>query len=230
MDDAVANAATLPTPAAPAPTSADSLQRRNRRLLRICLGVVAFAGLFCYFVLVPLYGILCEATGSQMQPNNPAVAAAAPVATGRHVEVFFESKVFDDLPVRFTAEHQTQRVEVGQDARNLYRFQNLSDRTIHFRPVHQVSPSRVAEHFGMKVCFCFNDQTLGPGESAEYPVVYTFAPELDARVKDVTICYSLLAVVEGEDEKASLERLERKTGAAGGVVTPRFKAVQEEAP
>lgn len=195
----------------------------NGRLLLVLAAIAVVMVAFAFVVLPPLYTMFCREGGSSMNPNNPVVANGAPVATGRFVEVFFESKIFDRLPLRFVPEHERQRVEVGLDTRNVYRLQNLSDQVVRFRPIHQVDPGIIQEHFGMKVCFCFNDQEIGPGEERELPVVYRFDPAMDERVHDVTICYSLLSLVDGEDEAASLKRLEQAGGGKGAVVSPRFK-------
>ena len=209
----------------PEPTStAVAPAAGNTKLLLILAGAAVGMVAFAFVVLPPLYTLLCREGGSSMSPNNAAVAMAPDVSTGRFVEVFFEKKIFDNLPLRFTPEHVRQRVEVGSDTRNLYRLQNLSDQVVRFRPIHQVDPGIIQQHFGMKVCFCFNDQEIGPGEERELPIVYRFDPAMDARVQDVTICYSLLALVEGEDEAGSLKRLEEAGGSKGAVVSPRFKA------
>jgi len=218
------NSVAEPAPA-PAATAAG-----NAKLLLVLAGIAVVMVAFAFVVLPPLYSLICREGGSSMNPNNPTVANAPAVATGRFVEVFFESKIFDQLPLRFVPEHERQRVEVGTDTGNLYRLQNLSDRVVRFRPIHQVDPGIIQEHFGMKVCFCFNDQEIGPGEERELPVVYRFDPAMDARVQDVTICYSLLALVEGEDEAGSLKRLEQAGGSKGAVVSPRFKATPPPTP
>jgi cytochrome c oxidase assembly protein Cox11 len=90
--------------------------------------------------------------------------------------------------------------------------------------VHQVNPGQIAKSFGMPVCFCFNDQEIGPGESRTWPVVYQIAPDADPRIKDMTICYSLLAIVEGESKADSETRVRATTDGQGDIVTPRFKA------
>ena len=123
----------------PEPTStAVAPAAGNTKLLLILAGAAVGMVAFAFVVLPPLYTMLCREGGSSMSPNNAAVAMAPDVSTGRFVEVFFEKKIFDNLPLRFTPEHERQRVEVGSDTRNLYRLQNLSDQVVRFRPIHQV--------------------------------------------------------------------------------------------
>lgn len=179
------------------------------------------------FVAMPrLYSLWCKATGTGMRPNNP-VAALANVATGRFVEVFFEAKIFDHLPVEFTCEQTSVQVEVGREATNLYRLRNTGDRVLHIRPIHQVSPTSATPHFGMRICFCFNDQVIKPGESLEYPVAFSFDPQLDPRTGTVSVCYSLFAIDPDSPRSAEQERIQRQIESSGGVVTPGFTIMND---
>lgn len=177
--------------------------------------------LFALFAFKPLYQLWCRATGTALRPNDPALVALGGTATGRHLQVFFEANVADGLPVSFAAAESSQRVEVGMDARNVYRFRNLADRPVRFRPVHYVSPNDAAMNFGMKVCFCFTDMVLQPGESVEHPVVYRFGPELDARIDTATVCYDLFALRDGEGEAELTRRIDEAVRGKGGMVSPR---------
>jgi len=180
----------------------------NRRLLIILGGVVVAIVLMAFLVFPRLYSLWCKVTGTALKPNDAAVAAAPSVATGRFLQVFVESKVFKDLPVDFIATPTSDRVEVGRDAKVTYTLVNRSDRTLRIRPIHQVSPINAARSFGMKICFCFKDQTLAPGERKEFPVIYTFAPDLDQRIATVTLCYSIFEVVAGQEPSPEQKALE----------------------
>lgn len=125
-------------------------------------------------------------------------APAAPAADGRTVKVIFRSLVHDDLPVEFYPDDRVQTVIPGRNARNLYHFVNTSDEVVRFRPVHAVAPSAAASDFIMSVCFCFDDQEIGPGESIDFPIVYRLAEDLDPRVPTVHVSYNLHAIAAEE--------------------------------
>ena len=184
MSDALTNASPV---SAPAPRNEPGLPTGWIVALILVPVAMLCIGLFA---LRPLYLLWCKVSGTQLRPNNPEVAAAAGVHTGRVIKVYFEANVCDGLPVRFWPEQPSQEVEVGQDGHAVYHFHNLSDHVVRFRPIHYISPIAATPNFGMKVCFCFNDQEMAPGETKEYPVVYTFAPALDERIKTVSICYT----------------------------------------
>ncbi len=186
----------------------------NRRLLRILVGAAVAIGLISLFGFTTLYSLWCKATGTSMRPNLPGVANGAPVATGRFVDAYFEGRIFDDLPVRFSADVPLQRIEVGRETINTYHFQNLSDRTIRIRPIHQVSPINATRTFGMRLCFCFQDQVIGPHETKDFPVAYTFSADLDPRINTVTLCYSVFNIAEGIPPSAEMKRIEAEVKAA----------------
>lgn len=200
--------------------------RRLRLILAIVLLPVVM-GLLAFVAMPRLYSLWCKATGTSMNPNNATVAIAADAPTGRFVEVFFESKAYDGLPVEFTCDAPSVQVEVGREARNTYRLRNLSDRELHIRPIHQVSPISATPHFGMRLCFCFNDQILKPGEAKEFPVLFNFSPELDPRTSTVSVCYSLFNIEPGAPRSEAQIRIQKQIEEAGGVVSPNFKVMTE---
>jgi len=186
-------------------------------LVLVPIGVM----LFSLFAFRTIYQLWCRQTGTQLSANSQAIAFAPSVHTGRFVKVYFEASVLDQLPVSFTAKDPQQTVEVGQDGTNYYRFHNLTDRVVRMRPVHYVCPINASRQFGMKVCFCFKDQVLGPGETREYPVVYCFSPDLDQRIHTASICYSLFSLELTESDQELNRRIAATVGARGGVVSPR---------
>lgn len=190
-----------------APATPAAQRHANNRLLLI-LGLIAVGSmLFFLFGFRSLYRMWCSITGTRLNPNNPEIALAMPTATGRFLKVHFESKVFDGLPIQFSVETPEDRIEVGRDAKNTYKLKNLSDRELHIRPVHQAAPINATRSFGMRICFCFQNQILKPGEEKVFPVVYRFAPDLDPRINDVSLCYSIFDIADGIGS-ADLKRVE----------------------
>jgi cytochrome c oxidase assembly protein Cox11 len=187
--------------------------------------------LFFLFGYSAFYGLWCKITGTGMLPNNPDAAAVVADGESREIEVFFEAKAYDRLPVRFYPNEPRIVARVGQDSTVIYRFKNLSDETVRFRPIHQVSPLIAGKHFSMKMCFCFNDQTLKPGEAVEFPVMFSFGSGIDPRVTSVTVRYSLHRIRDGEGQSEWQKRIEEQLEAAGALsgdaktVTPGFEGL-----
>ena len=167
------------------------VQEKNKKLLVplviIAVGMLAFG----VFVMPPLYNMICAYVGVDLNPDN--TAQATPLAPGERapIKVSFNARVLDNLPVRFFAEKQVEKIMPGETGYNVFHFENLSNDMVYFRPLHTVSPSFAASVFDMKVCFCFNDQALKPGEKKSYEIQYSFGSDLDVRVSRAIVSYDL---------------------------------------
>jgi len=49
-------------------------------------------------------------------------------------------------------------------------------------------------HFNKLECFCFNEYTLKPGESRQWPVVFVIDPKLPKDVKTITLSYTFFEI------------------------------------
>lgn len=194
-----------------------SLDRRNRRMMLWLAALPIALMLLGLFAFKPFYRLWCNLTGTGYRPNNTSQVLGS-VGTGRFVQVFFQAQVFDGLPLKFHADRQQDRVEVGRDGMATFYLENPTDQPIRIRPIHQVSPINAAKSFGMKVCFCFNDQDIEPYGKREFPVVYTFASDLDARIESTTLCYSLFRIGDGIAPSADMQRIEAEVKAHGAIV------------
>ena len=56
------------------------------------------------------------------------------------------------------------------------------------------APMRAAAHFTKVECFCFNEYTLAPGESKQWPVVFVIDPKLPREVTTITLSYTFFEV------------------------------------
>jgi cytochrome c oxidase assembly protein subunit 11 len=75
---------------------------------------------------------------------------------------------------------------------------NRSEREWTAIAAYNVSPDQSGIYFTKISCFCFSEQTLGPGETAEWPVVFYLDPALEkdeimAGVEGVTLSYTFFA-------------------------------------
>lgn len=197
--------------------TAQSVKSNNNSLLLGLISVAVVMLCFGLFAMRPLYGIWCRLSGTQMKPDNNGALTAG--LTNRFITTYFEAVNFDDLPVRFWPDETTQNVQVGAEVKNAYHFENMSDHTVHFRPIHQVSPIEAGKHFGMRICFCFTNQSVGPHETKVFPVVYRFDSGLDPRTRSVTLRYGLFAIdPEKPTDPTEIKLQEERLGS--GIVSP----------
>jgi cytochrome c oxidase assembly protein subunit 11 len=170
-------------------------ERRNRKTALIMSLVGAFM-LALAFAAVPLYRMFCEATGFNGTTQR---ADRAPGAVAGQIKVQFDANVHPGLPWRFEPEQTYVNVAPGAQTKIFYRAQNLSARAIEAQAVYNVSPDTVGKYFKKIQCFCFNEQTLQPGQKVDMPVVFFVDPaiEKDPDTKDVheiTLSYTFYPV------------------------------------
>ena len=168
---------------------------KNGRTGLILVGILAFMiGLVA--ISPKLYSAFCEATGLNGTTQR---ADRAPGAVAGQVKVQFDANVHPGLPWRFEPEQTGVSVAPGAQTKIFYRAQNLSARAIEGQAVYNVSPDTVGKYFKKIQCFCFNEQTLQPGQTVDMPVVFFVDPAIktDPDTKDVheiTLSYTFYPV------------------------------------
>jgi cytochrome c oxidase assembly protein subunit 11 len=169
-------------------------QKNTRTAFWMALIVAAMVGLA--FASPVLYRTFCSLTGFD---GTPLRAERAPGAVPGQVSVRFDANVHPGLPWRFEPEQNTVSVKPGAQTKIFYRATNLSARTIRAQAAYNVSPDQVGKYFKKIQCFCFNEQTLKPGQKVDMPVVFFVDPAIkkDPDTKDIdeiTLSYTFYPV------------------------------------
>jgi cytochrome c oxidase assembly protein subunit 11 len=183
--------------------------RRDFVTLALLLGVVGgMAGLA--FAAVPLYRVFCEVTGYGGYTQR-AELAPAPVP-GSTIAIRFNADVNARLPWTFQPQQREMTLAIGETGLALYRAQNLSDQTIVGTATFNVTPFKAGQYFSKIECFCFREQALGPGETADLPVSFFVDPAIldDANLADVhaiTLSYTFFRAADDNGEPAAPARV-----------------------
>lgn len=169
--------------------------RHKRTAFAVAFG--AFFMLGMSFAAVPLYDLFCRVTGFG---GTPMVADSAPTTRGeRTLRVSFDANVGGGLNWTFEPEVGSVRVQTGETKTVFYRVTNRSSQTQTGMATFNVTPDQFGGFFNKIQCFCFTEQTLGPGESMDMPVVFFLDPALEKnetlkRMHSVTLSYTFMAV------------------------------------
>ncbi|MDA0229006.1 MAG: cytochrome c oxidase assembly protein [Proteobacteria bacterium] len=199
-----------------------ALSNKRKRMMLVVLGGVACGMVGLSFAAVPLYAMFCSVTGFG---GTTQIAEAAPASIGERVmAVRFNSDVSSDVPWRFKPSQREVELRVGEVELAFYTATNESQRTILGSAVFNVTPLKAGIYFSKIDCFCFEEQVLRPGESAELPVTFFIDPDIvnDRDMDDVTtITLSYTFFNQGEEalesyfEKQKEEQLaSREIGGA----------------
>jgi len=155
-------------------------------------GVLALLGaaamLALGFASVPLYRIFCQVTGFGGTTMRATEAEASAVkVSNKLISVRFDANVDRQLPWQFQKEQTTQELRIGARKMAYYSARNLAAEPITGIASFNVEPELAGKYFHKIQCFCFNEQTLQPGQSVNMPVIYYVDPKIlqDPETRDI---------------------------------------------
>jgi len=187
----------------------------RHRVIAVSCAAVVLGMVGLSFAAVPLYRLYCQVTGyagTTQRAEKPSDRVL-----DRTLTIHFDANVASDLPWRFEPVQRKLDVKIGESALAFYRATNTSTRPITGTAVFNVTPEAVGIHFNKVQCFCFTEQRLEPGESADMPVSFfvdtAFADDDDtAHLSELTLSYTFYAV----DEPKQLGQTTADKKASGG--------------
>ena len=179
--------------------------RANTRVALIFAGLaVGMVGMA--FASVPLYRVFCQVTGyggtTQRAEHAPAEAG------NRVITVFFNADIAGtNLPWTFAPVDHEVKVHVGEESLIHYRATNNGTTPITGTATFNVTPAKAGIYFQKIQCFCFTEQTLAAGESADMPVSFFVDPDIakDPNTRDVqniTLSYTFFRAKHDADKVA----------------------------
>ncbi|MEM7497513.1 MAG: cytochrome c oxidase assembly protein [Pseudomonadota bacterium] len=155
---------------------------------------VAFGMLGMAYAAVPLYDLFCRVTGFG-GTTQTAESRSAPKILDQTITVRFDASKGRDMPWRFTPMQDEVEVRIGETGLAFYEAHNPTDRPVTGTATYNVAPYSVGGYFVKIDCFCFEEQTLEPGQTIQMPVTFYVDPEIldDAeteRVHTITLSYT----------------------------------------
>ena len=204
-------------PAASQKTASRRGLTRDAVVASIC-GFVVVLMVGASYAAVPFYNWFCRATGFN---GTTQVATSAPsdAPLERKITVRFDANVAPGLPWKFQPEQNEIEVRIGEVVTVFYTVTNQAARTTAALAAYNVAPLTVGAYFQKINCFCFTEQTMGPGEKREMPVVFYVDPALAKDTENdglntITLSYTFypvretapkpLAAGEGDKRKGNL--------------------------
>ena len=213
--------------------------RRKNGMVAVVLAGVAAGMVGLAFAAVPLYQLFCQVTGyggtTQTARDAPGRVTArdapgritardapgritARDAPGRAVEITvrFNADTAAGLAWGFEPASAPMALALGEQGLAFYRVRNNSRRPITGVATYNVTPQKAGLYFTKLECFCFTEQTLMPGETAEMPVAFYIDPEIarDPSTRDIkTITLSYTFFEARRRDRAGAVRVSRLDAA-----------------
>jgi cytochrome c oxidase assembly protein subunit 11 len=181
------------------PRTMSKLLRRDNRRMTGKLVVVAGLMFGFGYALVPIYKAICNALGVNVLsvserggPTSRQLPANTQVDRSRTVTIEFDANARG--PWDFRPAMRSMQVHPGEVATVMYEFRNRQNRTMAAQAIASFAPMNSAAHFNKLECFCFNEYTLAPGESKQWPVVFYVDSKLPKDVTTITLSYTFFEV------------------------------------
>lgn len=185
--------------------NAAPLAKRNRRVL-IVLSAVVFGMVGMAYASVPLYRLFCQVTGYG-GTTQTAVSTPGQVF-GRVMTIRFNSDISSSLPWDFRPSQKAVDIKIGEQGLAFFQARNISSETVTGSAVFNVTPLKAGKYFTKVDCFCFEEQTLVPGQYVDMPVTFFVDPTIMddpnmGEVKTITLSYTFFPADAGEEPDPS---------------------------
>jgi cytochrome c oxidase assembly protein subunit 11 len=169
------------------------MRRRKGATALLLVSVVAgMVGLS--FASVPLYRLFCQATGLGGKTQRADRAPAN--ASGAVVTIRFDAETAPDLGWEFHPLQDAVTVHPGEQRQIFYRAVNKTTQPVTASATFNVTPAKSGIYFDKLQCFCFSEQHLEPGESADMGVVFFVDPDIltdpnTTELRTITLSYTM---------------------------------------
>ncbi|NHO67953.1 cytochrome c oxidase assembly protein [Aestuariicella hydrocarbonica] len=198
----------------------DSTQNSTRIITLKLLAVVVAMFVFAIYVMPPLYNLFCDITGLNGKTGGRYQPTEIVVDTSRQVTVQFLATNNENMPWRFQPVLQSVKVHPGEEVEIRYYAQNPTSRDMVAQAVPSLVPFKATDYFHKTECFCFNQQPLAAGSSAELPLRFIVDQDIPDQLHTITLSYTLFDITGkfGADE-----------GAVSALVEPDTATVENTA-
>lgn len=176
------------------------LRADNSRMVAKLLVVTALMFGFGY-ALVPMYKAICTALGiNVLSLSDQVVSGRAGEATKANTQVDVSRTITVEFDANargvwtFKPAVNSLEVHPGQLTTVMYEFTNTQNRVMAAQAIPSYAPMQAMAHFNKLQCFCFNEYTMQPGETRQWPVVFVIDSKLPKDVTTITLSYTFFEV------------------------------------
>ena len=162
------------------------------------LSIIVLTMIILVAFSVPLYNLFCRVTGYGGQTNTSEFLSSTILE--RDINLKFSADVNDSIDWSFEPPENLE-FKVGENILVNYKATNLSDKQTSGTATFNVLPVKVGPYFIKTQCFCFEKQTLNPGESVDMPVVFYVDPAISEDptmedIEEITLSYTFFKYIE----------------------------------
>ena len=169
---------------------ADMERKKIKKGFWIKLVSVPVLMFFFAYAMVPIYDVLCDLTGFNGKTGTVETEKQYQVNEERLITVSFFASTSPGFPVQFAPKVNSMEVVPGKFYTTSYIAKNTTDEMIYGQAIPSVAPTDAALYFKKLECFCFVKQGFKPNEEVEMELRFVIEPEMEERIKDVSLSYN----------------------------------------
>ena len=159
------------------------MKKNNLKITFSLIFLVSFM-FFLTFAAVPLYKLFCQVTGYGGTPKIVNFKDQIDISE-KKIKIEFNSDVNQKLNWSFKPEQRSMESKIGDSILAFYKAKNNGNKSITGVATYNILPFEAAQYFNKVDCFCFENQTLEPGEEVLLPINFYIDPKIldDPNVK-----------------------------------------------
>ena len=172
------------------------------------IGGIVAAIMFAFsFAMVPVYNMICKATGINPSAYDKDLlkqsgdASNKDIDYSREISVQFLATNHMGMPWEFYPNVKSVRVHPGQATKVTFFARNNTSRDMVSQAIPSMTPSESVLHFHKIECFCFKQQPLKAGESRNMPLVFQVDKDLPKDIHVITLSYTLFDITRQTAKK-----------------------------
>ena len=152
------------------------MKKNNLKITFSLIFLVSFM-FFLTFAAVPLYKLFSQVTGYGGTPKIVNFKDQIDISE-KKIKIEFNSDVNKKLNWSFKPEQRSIESKIGDSILAFYKAKNNGNKSITGIATYNILPFEAAKYFNKVDCFCFENQTLEPGEEVVLPINFYIDPKI----------------------------------------------------
>ncbi len=171
-----------------------ALSPANKTIVKATATAVAMFA-FVFWVMVPLYNVLCKVTGLNGKTDPvPYTAVPAAVDTSRTITVQFLATNNKGMNWDFKPSTYQIKIHPGEVGSLSFYVRNPGGKDMVGQAIPSVSPFQATDYLHKTECFCFTAQPLGAHEEKVMPLKIIVDQDLPKHINKLTLSYTLFDI------------------------------------
>ena len=170
----------------------------KKTLTPIILAGIFFLMLGLSFAAVPLYDLFCRVTGFGGTTQNAENKEIPKIVINQDYKIRFDTNSNGALDWKFYPEKNTISLKPGEVHTVKFFVENESSQSTSGTATFNVSPSPFGIYLNKIGCFCFEKQTLNPGQKRNFVLTFFLDPKVvddnkTNNISDVTLSFTFFS-------------------------------------